>query len=168
MTQTSNPPPVTPPASIAAYALYHVINLVFNNSPSITIPTKLNNSTNRFQHNINIKEVCNGIINPFTKETITKYIKLMDNPALKNLWVPAMSKELHCLAKGKKVSLLALTQFFISPTLKSGASQKIELSRMHVLSSTNAPKKTTQIKFESLLVATLLIICTNSPHIQLT
>jgi len=36
------------------------------------------------------------------KETITKYTKLMDDPALKYLWVPAMSKELHRLAQGKE------------------------------------------------------------------
>ncbi len=33
---------------------------------------------------------------------ITKYTKLMNDPALKDLWVPAMSKELHCLAQGKE------------------------------------------------------------------
>jgi hypothetical protein len=36
------------PASIANHALYHVINLAFNNPPSYTIPIKLNNSTNMF------------------------------------------------------------------------------------------------------------------------
>jgi hypothetical protein len=60
------------PASIAAYALYHVINLVFNNPPSYTIPTKLDNALNRFQHNINIEEVCSGIVHPITKEMTTK------------------------------------------------------------------------------------------------
>ncbi len=35
------------------------------------------------------------------KET-TKYTKLMDDPALKDLWVPAVSKELNCLAQGKE------------------------------------------------------------------
>jgi hypothetical protein len=90
------------PTSIALHALYHVINLAFNNPPSYTIPTKLNNSSNRFQHNINIEEVCNGVVHPITKQMITKYTKLMDDPALIGLWVPAMSKELHCLAQGKE------------------------------------------------------------------
>jgi hypothetical protein len=72
-------------ASIAVHALYHVISLAFNNLPTYTIPTKLNNSSNRFQHNINIEEVCNGILHPITKETTTKYTKLVDNPALKDL-----------------------------------------------------------------------------------
>jgi hypothetical protein len=90
------------PTSIAAHTLYHVINLAYNNPPSFTIPTKLNNSSNRFQHNINIEEVCNSVIHPATKETITKYTKLMDDPALKGLWVPAISKELHCHVQRKE------------------------------------------------------------------
>jgi hypothetical protein len=102
------------------------------------------------------------------KETITKYTKLMDNPALKDLWVPAMSKELHCLAPKKEGDTVGTNTIFTSPTLKSNASQKIKLSHMHELSSTTAPRKTTQIEFGSLLVATLSIIHTNSPHVQPT
>jgi hypothetical protein len=100
------------PASIAAHALYHVINLGFNNPPNYTIPTKLNNSSNRFQHNINIEEVCNGVIHPITKESITKYMKLMDDPALKGLWVPAISKELHGLAQGKEGVTVSINTIF--------------------------------------------------------
>jgi hypothetical protein len=58
--------------------------------------------SNRFPHNINIEEVCNGIAHTITKDMISKYTKLMEDPALKGLWVPAMSKELHCLAQGKE------------------------------------------------------------------
>ena len=97
------------------HALYHGINLVFNNPPGYTIPKNFIASMNRFQHNINIKEVCNGVIHPITKETITKYIKLMDEPALKDLWVPAMSKELHCLAQGKEgVTVGTNTIFYLT------------------------------------------------------
>jgi hypothetical protein len=78
-----------------------------------TIPMKLNNSSNRFQHNINIEEVCNGIIHPITTETITKYTQLMNGLALKGLWVPAMSKQLHCLAQEKEGSRFAPIQFSI-------------------------------------------------------
>jgi hypothetical protein len=63
---------------------------------------KLYNSMDRFQHNINIEEAYNGVVYQITKETITNYTKLMDDPALKDLWVPAMSKELHHLAQGKE------------------------------------------------------------------
>jgi hypothetical protein len=103
------------PAKIAAHAHYHVINLGFNNPPSYTIPTKINNSLNRFQHNINIEEVCNGILHPINKEMITKYTKLMEDPDLKGLWVPAMSKELHCLAQGKEgVTFGSNTIFYLT------------------------------------------------------
>ncbi len=39
----------------------------------------------------------------------------MDNPALKDLWVPAMSKELHCLAQGKEgVTVGSNTIFYLT------------------------------------------------------
>jgi hypothetical protein len=50
-----------------------------------------------------------------TKETITKYTKLMNNPVLSPLWVPAMSKELHRLVQGKEGTTVATnTIFFLS------------------------------------------------------
>jgi hypothetical protein len=111
------------PASIATHALYHVINLLFNNLLSYTIPTKLNNPSNRFQRSINIEDVCIGVVHPITKETITKYMKLMDDPALKGLWVPAMSKELHRLAQGKEgVTVGTNTIFYLTHDEISGAS----------------------------------------------
>jgi hypothetical protein len=106
------------PASIAIHALYQLINLVFNNPLSYTTPTKLNNPSNRFQHNINIEEVCIGVVHPITKETITKYMKLMDDPALKGLWVPAMSKKQQCLAQGKEGVTVSTNTIFISHMMK--------------------------------------------------
>jgi hypothetical protein len=83
------------PANIAVQALYHVINLAFIAPPTYTIPQNLVDSSDHFWHRIDIKEVSNGVVHPITKETITMYNKLMNEPALKDLWVPAMSKELH-------------------------------------------------------------------------
>jgi hypothetical protein len=58
---------------------------------------------------------CNGVVHPITKETITKYPKLMNDMLLKKLWVPAMLKELHCLAQGKEgVTIGTNTIFFFS------------------------------------------------------
>jgi hypothetical protein len=49
------------------------------------------------------------------KEAITKYTKLMDDPNLKDLWVPAMLKELHCLAQGKEgVTVGTNTIFYLT------------------------------------------------------
>ena len=102
-------------ASISRQALYHVINLAFNAPPTYTIPRALLESPDRFRHIIDIEEVCNGVVHPITKETITKYPKLMNDPLLKKLWVPAMSKELHRLAQGKEgVTSGTNTIFFLS------------------------------------------------------
>jgi hypothetical protein len=43
---------------------------------------------------------------------ITKYTKLIDDPALKCLWVPAVSKELHCLAQGKEGVMVGTNTIF--------------------------------------------------------
>jgi hypothetical protein len=47
---------------------------------------------------IDIEEHCFGVVHPVTKQTITQYKKLQHDPDLNHLWVPAISKELHCLA----------------------------------------------------------------------
>jgi hypothetical protein len=39
-------------------------------------------------------------MHPVTKKTITHYRKLIKDPLLKDLWIKAMSKELHRLAQG--------------------------------------------------------------------
>ena len=98
-------------ANISHQALYHVINLAFNS----TIPQALAGSPNRILHSINIKEVYNGVVHPVTKETITKYTKLMNDPVLSPLWVPAMSKELHWLAQGKEGTTVGTNIIFILP-----------------------------------------------------
>jgi hypothetical protein len=64
---------------------------------------------------IDIEEVCFGVIHPVTKQTITQYPKLQHDPDLKDLWVPAMSKELHRLAQGKPgITKATNTIFFLS------------------------------------------------------
>jgi hypothetical protein len=103
------------PTNIAPQALYHIINLGFTTRTVFTIPQALYKSYNCFHHIINIKEVCNGDVYPMTKETITKYIKLINNPDLKILWVPAISKEHHQLAQGKEgITFATNTIFFLS------------------------------------------------------
>jgi hypothetical protein len=49
---------------------------------------------------IEIKEYCNGVVHPITKETITRYRNLSKDPLLKELWIKAMSKEPHHLVQG--------------------------------------------------------------------
>jgi hypothetical protein len=64
---------------------------------------------------INIEEYCYGVVHPVTKQTITHYCKLMNDPHLKDLWVPAISKEIHRLVRGKPgVTKATNTIFFLT------------------------------------------------------
>jgi hypothetical protein len=64
---------------------------------------------------VDIEEVCFGVIHPVTKQIITQYWKLQHDPDLKDLWVPATSKELYCLAQGKPgITKATNTIFFLS------------------------------------------------------
>jgi hypothetical protein len=87
------------PCNVMCQALYHIINLGFANAPATSIPCKLTH--NQYTGPvIEIEEYCNGMVHPLTKETITHYRKLIKDPLLKDLWLKAMSKELHCLVQG--------------------------------------------------------------------
>jgi hypothetical protein len=80
------------PGNISIQAMHHVMRLE---------AFKIATSSQWTGPIIDIAEYCFGVVHPVTKETITQYKKLQHNPDLKELWVPAMSKELHCLAQGK-------------------------------------------------------------------
>ncbi len=89
------------PCNISRQALYHVIGLGFTNAPAYTVPDLLAQHHKQYMGPlIDIEEYCYGVVHPVTKETITHYRKLIKDPLLKNLWIKAMSKELHCLAQG--------------------------------------------------------------------
>jgi hypothetical protein len=67
------------------------------------------------QPTLDIEEYCCGVVHLITKETITQYKQLQHDPHLKELWVPAMSKELHRLAQGKAgITKGTNTVFFMS------------------------------------------------------
>ncbi len=85
----------------------------FNSPPKYTILQALSVLPDLILHSINIEEVCNGVVHPVTKTTITKYTKLMHNPVLSPLWIPAMSKELHRLAQGKVGTTVGTNNNFI-------------------------------------------------------
>jgi hypothetical protein len=121
------------PANISCQALYHVINLAFNAPPVYAIPRAFYKSYT-VHHIFNVKEVCNGAIHPVTKETITKYTKLINNLDLKKLCVSAMSKELHRLVQRKEgITVATDTIFFFSHMTKSGVSPKTAPSPMRAL-----------------------------------
>ncbi len=57
------------------------------------------------------------MVHPVTKEINTHYRKLIKDPLLKELWLKAMSKELHCLAQGcTGITKGTNTIFFLSHT----------------------------------------------------
>merc|ERR1711966_344399 len=47
-----------------------------------------------------LEEVANDVVHPVTKETITKYKKLIEDPMLRETWSKAMCKELGRLCQG--------------------------------------------------------------------
>ena len=47
-----------------------------------------------------LEHMCNGVVHPITKETITKYYTLLEDPLLRDIWLEAMAKELGRLAQG--------------------------------------------------------------------
>ena len=47
-----------------------------------------------------LEEVASGVVHPVTKETITKYKKLINDPLLRDDWMKGMCKELGRLAQG--------------------------------------------------------------------
>ena len=103
-------------ANIRKEALYHVMGKVLFDSSEASIPDHLiNNKMNISpaidlealqQSNLNVgsevdlDELCNGVVHPITKETITKYKKLIEDPMLRDDWIEVMCKELERLAQG--------------------------------------------------------------------
>ena len=50
--------------------------------------------------NIDLKEVCNGVVHPITEDTLTNYKKVIACPQLRKLWMKAMCKELGNIVQG--------------------------------------------------------------------
>ena len=52
--------------------------------------------------NITKHSAYSGVVHPVTKETITNYRKLIEDPITREIWLEAMAKELGRLAQGYK------------------------------------------------------------------
>ena len=50
--------------------------------------------------NVNLEEVCNGVVNSITNETMISYKKVINCPALRTIWIKAIGKELGRIAPG--------------------------------------------------------------------
>jgi len=97
--------------------LYHIIGLGFTNAPAYTVPNSLAQHHKQYTGPlIDIEEYCyDGVVHPVTKETIMHYRKLIKDALLKDLWIKAMSKELHRLAQGcPGVTKGTITIFYLS------------------------------------------------------
>jgi hypothetical protein len=103
-----------------------------------------------------------------TKETITKHTRLMDNPDLKDLRFPVMSKELYCLVQGKEGVTAGTSKIFYITHAKIRFILKDQTVMYAQIVINHCPKNKTQIKSGSLLVETSSIIHTHSSHVQPT
>ena len=103
------------PCNITSHALYQFMGAHLQ---SYTInaftPTKYNTHQPVFTLDAPLEHICNGVVHPVTKETITKYKKLANDPLLQTVWTKAMCKELRRLAQGWDGSNGTDTIFFMS------------------------------------------------------
>jgi hypothetical protein len=131
--------------NILLQAIHHVLQLE---------ATKLATKSQWTGHIINIEEVCFGVVHPITKQTITQYCKLQHDPNLKDLWVPAMSKELHRLAQGKPDIIKATNTIFSFLTMKYATSPKTKQLHMLIPLSNIGHKNKIPTAYASLWVGT--------------
>ena len=81
-------------------ALYsYLVNAVFD-TPEWSIPEKVTNEELPTPPQIDIEEHANGVVHLVTKETITRYKTLIEDPLLKDKWMKVMCVKLGRLAQG--------------------------------------------------------------------
>ena len=56
------------------------------------IPGRLNNSAPSFETEIKLEHFANAVVHPITKETITKYEILANDPITQEVWTKSMTK----------------------------------------------------------------------------
>eukprot|EP00804_Cyclotella_cryptica_P007867 CCRYP_001435-RA/>CCRYP_001435-RA protein AED:0.47 eAED:0.47 QI:0/-1/0/1/-1/1/1/0/150 len=77
-------------------------------------PTKLSKQQPVFTVDTQLEHMRNGVVHPVTKDSITKYEKLANDPILQTVWTKAMCKELGRLAQGCYGSKGTDTIFFMT------------------------------------------------------
>ena len=63
------------------------------------LPKKLETHKANLGVNIELEEVCNGVVNPITKVTMTSYKQVINCLTLCRVWMKAMCKELGNIAQ---------------------------------------------------------------------
>lgn len=92
---------VVAPRTFPAATLYHVVGTHIEQCHPCFIPQNMAQAHEQLNLQVPLEEVAGaGVVNPETGETITKYDKLLQIPALRQIWSKAMCKELGRLAQG--------------------------------------------------------------------
>jgi hypothetical protein len=89
------------PCTIPSHALYHLMGQSLEQPTTAAyIPRAFHDAREPLQETQQFEHCANPVVHPVTKETITKYEKLANDPLLRDVWTAAMSKELGRLAQG--------------------------------------------------------------------
>ena len=80
-----------PPANISQMALHRVLgNALVNEASGIYTLDKLQQVAITYSPGANLEEMANEVVHPITKETMTKYAKIIKVPELRDIWLAAM------------------------------------------------------------------------------
>ena len=72
------PTQTRPPANISQMALYKVLgNALINKAEGVFTPNTLQDVTITYSPPVDLEEMANGVVHPITKETVTKYAKII-------------------------------------------------------------------------------------------
>ncbi len=90
-------------------AVYHFLGKAIEDTPAQHIPHSLESKGLTLNANVNLAEVCNGVIAKFTNETLTNYSKVINSPSLCRMWLKSMHKESGNIAQsnsdGNKINV---------------------------------------------------------------
>ena len=81
-------------------AINAVLGRVLMNLLGVYTPESLSNIALAFNPPADLEEMDNGVVHPVTKETMTKYAKIIQVPEHREVWLKAMCKELGWIAQG--------------------------------------------------------------------
>ena len=94
-------PQTRPPANISQMALHAVLGAALvAETAGIFAPRKLADIALTYAPPVDLEEMANGVVHPVSKETMTKYAKIIKVLELKDVWLAAMCKELGRIAQG--------------------------------------------------------------------
>jgi hypothetical protein len=100
------------PCGISQHAIYHLMGTLLEQSHAASfIPNRF---AMKQAYNVPLEHVANAVVHPVTKETITKYDKLANDPVTRGVWTKAFCKELGRLAQGWDGTKGTETIFFMT------------------------------------------------------